>query len=739
MPEKRSFASHISADLPIKDKAEDRLNRSGFAEALANVIRGWRNKPSLVIGLFGDWGSGKSSLKNLVLESIAHDKEKSLYVVEFSPWQVSGQDLLSETFFREIGKVLGETGSSEEAVVKRRVARWKKYAGILSIAGTVARAFRSAVPADDHIGLAITGVAASVESLASVTKTGAEALDAEGAGDSLTLSELKEQISKDLRSLNKPILVVLDDIDRLTKEEIRTVLQLVKANADFPNIIYLLLAQKNSVLDALKEIAPDNPLAYLEKIIQVSFDVPAMNRKQLQDVFTQGLNELLSGPEFDRRFSKDHWGEVFPHVFSLFRNFRDLNRFLGALAFHIQLFINGDTFEVNSVDLIALEAIRLFEPAVYRTIPEAKDILTLLPRWDREKESEADKRRIEDLICLSSDPNRDAIKNLLANIFPLSNLRKGLPFQGGDLESRWFQYLRVCSYQAFDRYFQFATPEGDVSQADIDDLIARMNDIGELDRIFAKLVERDLLDVMLTRIASIEASLPLDHAATFLAALYQVKDEERQYGFFESSPKQRVQGITYWYLQRLPQDQRLQVMEEALRLTRGLSLAIAVVELLAHGPNPESTFMPFFDEQGSRDRLTKAGLEAIIHAASQDSQIPPEQTLHTLNFWARSDNTSAKEWLEAYLNSRSALINYLEAIVSKSEGTSGTRRFVFVSSFEQLISIEELEGRVDRYLNSETTADEAELVRLFRRGVKKRREGKDHFSTVWIEEDENPV
>jgi len=400
MSEKRSFESHISADLPIKAKEEDRLNRTSFAEALANIIRSWRDKPSLVIGLFGDWGSGKSSLKNLVLESIARNEENKVQVVEFSPWQVSSQDLLTETFFREIGKSLEKTGPAEDAIVKRRVARWKEYAGILSIAGTVARAFRSAIPPTSHTSLALTSAAAAVEGVAAVVKTGAETVEAEGAAGSLTLSELKAQINEDLRLLDRPILVVLDDIDRLTKEEIRYTLQLVKANADFPNIIYLLLAQKKSVLDALKEIAPDSPLSYLEKIIQVSFDLPTVNRKQLQDVLVKGLDELLLGPQLEKRFSSEYWGAIFPHFFSLFRNLRDLNRFLGSLAFHIQLFLNGDTFEVNPVDLIALEAIRLFEPDVYHKIAGSKDVLTPLPR-SPERSSRSGRRCREQMVSRS--------------------------------------------------------------------------------------------------------------------------------------------------------------------------------------------------------------------------------------------------------------------------------------------------------------------------------------------------
>jgi predicted KAP-like P-loop ATPase len=80
---KSSLESHISADRPITSKSDDRLNRSGFSEGLAKIISQWRNKPSLVIGLFGDWGSGKSSIKNLVIESLQNKDGEKIPVVEF--------------------------------------------------------------------------------------------------------------------------------------------------------------------------------------------------------------------------------------------------------------------------------------------------------------------------------------------------------------------------------------------------------------------------------------------------------------------------------------------------------------------------------------------------------------------------------------------------------------------------------------------------------------------------------
>jgi len=463
----------------------------------------------------------------------------------------------------------------------------------------------------------------------------------------------------------------------------------------------------------------------------VSFDVPTVNRNQLQTLFFNGLNELLSGPQMEKRFSNTYWGSVFPHMFPLFRNLRDLNRFLGALAFHIQLFLNGDTFEVNPVDLIALEAIRLFEPEIYRQIPSEKEVLTAFPRWTHQKHEEDDKKRIEHLLSMASEPNREPIRQLLAEIFPPSNLRKGLRIQGGDVESHWFQQLRVCSYQVFDRYFQFATPVGDVSQADIEEIIANMANPTALRRIFDRLAELDLIDVMLTRIASLQETLPLDHAAPFLAALYEINLPVRRYSFFETAPRDRVRSITYWYLNRLSEADRLKVMIAALQTTKGIAAAIPTVVLLGREFEPSANALSFLTKPDNRDRLNQVALASIRRAARKGSGVGPESILQALGFWSHFDNKAAARWLNGYLHDRAALKAYLESITGISEGTGGTRRFIFVANFEKLISVKELKKRLNTYFIGELTPEEAELAKLLRLGVRRRNEGKDDPSIVW--------
>lgn len=729
-----SLQPHISADRPITRKSEDRLNRTGFAGAIAKVIAQWRNKPSLVIGLFGDWGSGKSSIKNLVVEALSENGEERIPVVEFSPWQVSGQEILSEFFFREIGAVLGRAVGADEGTRKKRVARWKLYSSALSVAATLARAWKAATNPVLTPNLALLSEATSttLDASAAIVKSGAEGIESEATLETPSLSELKASISDDLAGLTTPILVVLDDIDRLTKEEIRLVLQLVKANADFPNMIYLLLAQKDTVVKALDEIAPDNGETFLEKIVQVGFDVPVMNRKQLQSFLFEGLNKLLTGDSLSARFDNAHWGSLFPAIFPLFRNLRDLNRFLGSLAFHIEVFRNGETFEVNPVDLIGLEVLRVFEPNVYRRLPQEKEVLTLESRGFRDKKRDEDKRRIDDLLILASDERKDSVSKLIAELFPPSGLLRGHFSASDEQENRWFKELRVCSYKAFDRYFQLATPEGDVSQADIDELIGKMSNKESLQGIFAGLTRRGLLETMFQRLQSLSEALPLDHAPTFLAALFELEFEEREYDLFEIPPKDRLVGFTYWYLHRMDEMGRVDTLKAALTKTDGIGNAINVAGLFVRMSEPKGLMQPFFASEEARDDLKQACLTAIRRVTERASSFSPNLDLGFLRDWASWDADSASAWLLTYLRTRANVVHFLESVVSTSNGTGGRKRYFILSSLGSLIKLDELRERISTCLTGDLSSEEGELLKLVNASFKRIDEGvvEDPYSII---------
>jgi len=82
-----------------------------------------------------------------------------------------------------------------------------------------------------------------------------------------TLEAVRKELKEELEKLPAPIVVVIDDIDRLSKAEVRMVVQLVKANAEFPNLVYVLLFQKSIVASALGEITCEGGQEFLKKIV----------------------------------------------------------------------------------------------------------------------------------------------------------------------------------------------------------------------------------------------------------------------------------------------------------------------------------------------------------------------------------------------------------------------------------------------------------------------------------------
>ena len=96
-----------------------------------------------------------------------------------------------------------------------------------------------------------------------------------------------------LTELPYKIIIVVDDIDRLNNTEIRQIFQLVKALADFPNTVYLLAFDKEVILRALAKVQGGPGLEYLEKVIQVPFEIPPISRAELENLFFSKLDEII--------------------------------------------------------------------------------------------------------------------------------------------------------------------------------------------------------------------------------------------------------------------------------------------------------------------------------------------------------------------------------------------------------------------------------------------------------------
>ncbi|MBW8880217.1 MAG: hypothetical protein JF615_01985 [Asticcacaulis sp.] len=124
-------APAFQADAPIRRASEDLLGRREFAQALGKVLATWRGDFSLVVGLRGGWGEGKSSLKNLALQAAA-EQAKRPSVVEFNPWRHGDSAAITNAFYQELAAALGDADKSLAG--RQRAWAFQRYARFFTTA-----------------------------------------------------------------------------------------------------------------------------------------------------------------------------------------------------------------------------------------------------------------------------------------------------------------------------------------------------------------------------------------------------------------------------------------------------------------------------------------------------------------------------------------------------------------------------------------------------------------------------
>lgn len=288
MPSESTKQDLFSSDKPIESREKDKLDRRRFADRVAQAIRGWSDRESLVIGLYGPWGNGKTSVKNMIVEAVREGG--GLLVIEFNPWQRANRNQLSEAFFDEIGVALGRGPLASKKDDKAAARKWKQYASRLRASGDLLKHLRTlftviliAVILSSPLTFAnqwfiLVPVATALVGVALLWSSKVIQLVGEfiavGA-DQDPLEDVKAALGAVLKPLTAPILIVVDDIDRLVPAELMEMLQLVKANADFPNMVCCLICDR-AIVEANIDAATrtKSGRGYLEKIVQVAFELP---------------------------------------------------------------------------------------------------------------------------------------------------------------------------------------------------------------------------------------------------------------------------------------------------------------------------------------------------------------------------------------------------------------------------------------------------------------------------------
>lgn len=265
----------MDADYPITKCCDDRLGRTHLALHVADMLRAAPAAHSIVFGLSGSWGSGKTSVLNMVRELLGKDDDPPV-VVRFNPWNYPvGTDLV-RPFLNLLASEIRNARSGEAA---------KKLAeDAVEAIGDYANALDPIIPPQ-------LGVLGSLARIFSTRR--------KKALSQKTPEELKRQLADKLLLLHLRIVVMIDDLDRLPNEMVCAVFQLVAAVADFPRVSYLLAYDRSNVVRALHEVQKCDGDEYLEKIVQVPLELPQPSIGALSAMVEEGIGKILSGVRLD--------------------------------------------------------------------------------------------------------------------------------------------------------------------------------------------------------------------------------------------------------------------------------------------------------------------------------------------------------------------------------------------------------------------------------------------------------
>lgn len=342
------FDQPLSSDTALKD---DKLERRRYAEAAVEALRRIGSFAGLVISVEGAWGSGKTSVLAMI-EALLRAEQAKPVIVHFNPWLVGDRDALLRHF---LSKIAAAVKLADHAENGKKVAReLNAYAKVF-----------------DFIKL-VPGAEPWASLVKSVIESAGQSVDSVATYKTPDIEVKKGKVEAALRKYKHPIIVFIDDIDRLFPLEVFEMVRIVKAVGDLPNVGYVLAWDPAYVSDALGAVNVPRAEHYLDKVVQVRLPLPAISYEARHVLINEAL-ERLSGEAQKVHFpnSENRLGELyFSGLREMLEQPRDFARVFNTVGV-IEPMLRG---EIVLADIIGLAALMVKAPSVY-------ELLRKEPRW----------------------------------------------------------------------------------------------------------------------------------------------------------------------------------------------------------------------------------------------------------------------------------------------------------------------------------------------------------------------
>lgn len=445
-------------DNAITTTEEDRFQRDEIAQRLARMIHNRNGKACFSIGIDGKWGTGKTSFINLLINHL----DDNVAVLNFNPWRYSSEEELLKNFYAQ----LLDLHSVKKLIWRQKVGKALKVSSmIIELVKPIIKPF------SNKLNIVAIGevevLANSVQTFAELLKTVSKLIE------EISLERFKSVVADSLDS-DKHTVIVLDDIDRLSKEEHLILFKLIKLNADFNNTTFLVALDWNNVSQSISNhfgYKPEQGEDYLEKIINLRFPLPKPKHIDLLNLLFEKIEQCLKdsgcvlqesdsrrvGNTLQRTLTT---GELSP------RRIKDVSN-------QLQLMLPMINKELNIADFILLRCLSVFFYDAYRLLINHKELFVgsnynstgTIPDEDKHSRlmSELDK-----LYPRKAGNDSHRVITFLQELFPETFTDRRPRYYESSEYIEWQQDQRICSTEYFDRYFSLTVHPSEFSDADID-------------------------------------------------------------------------------------------------------------------------------------------------------------------------------------------------------------------------------------------------------------------------------
>lgn len=637
-------------DSPIERREDDRYGVHPFSEALAVSLLSIPRPIGTAIALTGPWGSGKSSAINLIRAELLERKEDTLAVFDFKCWWYRGEEAIALAFLQELNSALRSTFGDK-------------------VKGLVPQMGRQILQAGPILGSAV----------ALATSTGWGALVAGSAAfakrffpDKQPLEKAFRTLSKTLASQDKRILIIIDDIDRLSPDEALSIFRLVKSIGRLPNVMYLLVFDRVLAEAAVQERFPSEGAHFLEKIIQASFELPPPSPSDLQNALLTAFEQQCGSPseEYIVRFMNLFYDVVAPYLLTP----RHVARLVNAISVTWPAVANN----VSRADYLALETLRLYEPSVYSAIRQNRETVT-----NAQRGGSKDKERFDPFLIAVPEERCDMLRIALQRLFPaFEEIRYSGSNEGWDLERR------ICLSKHFDTYFKLSLSDETLSSDEINELLERAADTSFIqERLLRATAQvrrdgRSMVPVVLSELTSRGRRIAKEDVTPFVSAVFEVADpinrkQDEERGFAIGTTFLRI----HWLIRQVV-DERFTLEEKSnvyLDATERASLGWLVDFVSSafddHHPREgrEVDLSTALTTVEALDVLVPRALAALRVAADEGALLRRDDLFHCLYRWrefAADGGAEVRAWLASRMQQDEVIVIIARALTSVSWTTA---------------------------------------------------------------------